>query len=97
MSLALDVIKRYCQASDFEDDDVLLGELGQTAVDYVKGHVRRDLDAEFPNGWPKDMAGAALQLVAFWYVHREVIDGAAWNAVRKSVADILAQHRDLSA
>lgn len=97
MALALEVIKRHCQAVDFSDDDALLGDLALTAVDYVKGHVRRDLDDEFPGGWPKDIEGAALQLVAFWYLYRDVSDGPAWHAMRKSVADMLAPHRDLSA
>lgn len=94
--IPLDEIKRHCQAADYSDDDVLLGELQATAEDYVLGYVRRDLDTEFPEGWPKNCTGAVKALVAFWYENRDAVDAGAWSGVRQSVADMLAAERSFT-
>lgn len=96
--IPLEVIKRHCQADDFDDDDALLAELQVNAEGYVAGYVRRDLDTEFPDGWPeKDFGGSVKMLVAFWYENRSGTDaGAGWDNVRKAVGDMLAPMRDLS-
>ena len=82
-------VKRHVQALDFEVDDDLLAGLQASAEDWVQRYVRRDLNAEFPGGWPKACCHAVLTLVAVWYRDREA-------GVPQGVLDLLAQHRDLS-
>lgn len=91
--IPLDEIKRHCQADGYDDDDQLLTDLTEAAEDYVLGYVRRDLDNEFPDGWPDKCKGAVKFLVAFWYESRDAIDTSRWSAVRNAVKDMLANER----
>lgn len=93
--LTLAEIKRYCQAVDFDDDDILLGELQAQAEDFVKSYTRRNLDVELPGAWPLGCTGAVKMLVAHWYDNRGGDADAAFQ-VPAAVRDLLAAHRDLS-
>ncbi|HBB81913.1 MAG TPA: phage gp6-like head-tail connector protein [Sulfitobacter sp.] len=94
--VTLEEIKRQCQAQDFSDDDVYLGELQATAEEFVQNYTRRDLDTELPGAWPKTCCHAVKMLVAHWYGQREAVAQGAEATVPFGVRDLLAPHRDLS-
>lgn len=89
-------VKRHCQAVDFDDDDILLGELQAQAEEFVQTYLRRKLDTELPGAWPLACTGAVKMLVAHWYDHRAAVSDAAAFEVPLTVRDMLAPHRDLS-
>lgn len=94
--IALEELKRHCQALGFEDDDALLAGLGEVAEAFVEDYTRRDLDGAFPDAWPGPCQLAAKLLVAHWYRNREALADDAGAEVPLGVRDLLAPYRDLA-
>ncbi|TRD21906.1 head-tail connector protein [Palleronia caenipelagi] len=84
-------------ASDYAGDDVRLQNLIDAAEARVKRYVRRDLDAEYPQGWPQDILHAVKVVVAFLDQNREPGEGYhAKHGLPEMVADLLADARNLA-
>ena len=61
-------------------------------------HLRRDLDAEFPAGWPAPVLQAVRLMVAHYYANREaVVIGSAATELPLGAERMLAPWRDLGA
>jgi uncharacterized phage protein (predicted DNA packaging) len=79
---------------DFDD---LLGRYLAAAKSKVIAHVRRDLDAEFSDGWPDHADQAVRMLVAHWFDVRETAStGGAVSEVPFGFLSLLENLRDLS-
>lgn len=91
-------IKPACSvASDFTDHDQMLQDFIDAAETHVAKYVRRDLDAEFPDGWPPNILQVVRMLVAHFYTNREaVLVGASSAEIPFSVTDLLAGERNLA-
>lgn len=96
MSVTLAQAKQHAVV-EHNDDDVLIQGYIDAARGHVTDHLRRDLDAEFPSGWPVQINQAVLMLVAHWYAHREAVSGTGeMGEIPLAVRALLAPHRDLS-
>ena len=94
MSVTLSEIKEHVVVgADESHDDALLERFIAAAKGRVADHLRRDLDAEFPGGWPDQINQAVSFMVAHWYANREAIGS---GEMLLAVKDILAPWRDLS-
>ncbi len=88
----------HIETSPWTADDGLITGYIAAAEARIVAHLRRDLDAEFPAGWPDDILQALRFLVAHYYLNREA---TARNGdvieMALGVDDLLAPWRDLSA
>lgn len=73
-------------------DDVLTGFIDAAEASF-KAYLRRDLDAEFPEGWPADLLQALRLQVADWYEQTFGSSGARLDEMHPSVKRLLAPHR----
>lgn len=65
---------------------------------WVAQHLRRDLDAEFPGGWPAPIIQAVRLLVGHWYANPEATSpGGKLSQAPFGVSAMLAGYRDLGA
>lgn len=87
-------IKAQVQAEESTADDVLLSAYLASAIAFVDAHLRRDLEADFRDGWPAPMDQAVRLIVGHWYSHRSAVDKSA-AAVPFGVKDMLAPYRNL--
>jgi hypothetical protein len=78
-------------------DDALIADYIAAAEGHVVKHTRRDLDTEFPDGWPAPILQAVRLLVAHWYAHREAVALGQAAKVPFGVDAMLAPWRDLGA
>lgn len=83
-------------AGDTGDDPLIQGYIDAAEV-WVGKHLRRDLDNEFPGGWPPPILQAVRLLVGHWYMHREAVTQGQLAEVPFGVAQMLAPYRDLGA
>lgn len=84
-------------ASDYAGDDVRLQGLIDVAEVRIGRHLRRDLAADFPAGWPHDLKHAVKIYAAFLDEQREPGDNyAAKHGLPMMVADMCASYRDLA-
>lgn len=82
--------------ADTGDDALIQGYIDAAEAHVVK-HLRRDLDTEFPGGWPAPILQAVRFLVAHFHTNREAVSATAAQAVPLSVKALLAPWRDLGA
>ena len=97
--LTLSQAKQHLAISDgFAGHDSLIQSYIDAAEAWVVRHVRKDLDAEYPGGWPEDVLQAVRFIVGHYYANREqVITGTTVSDVPLAARDLLAHERDLSA
>ncbi|SFR40517.1 uncharacterized phage protein (possible DNA packaging) [Yoonia tamlensis] len=82
---------------DHADEDTVIGRYLSAAQAYVSRYLRRDLDTEFPDGWPFEADQAVRLLTCHWYEHREpTADGGAGSALPHAVKDLLSGLRCLA-
>lgn len=95
MIVNLDLLKEFCRV-DGGDNDATLTVLAESAEQQVLNHVRRDLTADYPEGWPNPCTAAVLLLTAQMFDHRDAqqMDGPA--VLPNTVRALLAPYRDLS-
>lgn len=62
-------VKEHVQVT-FDDDDTLLSAYLLAAESHVANHTRRDLDVEFPGGWPNPLQVAVLLIAGQFYNDR---------------------------
>jgi uncharacterized phage protein (predicted DNA packaging) len=91
----LGLLKEFCRIDGTENDTVLT-LLAESAEQQVLNHIRRDLAADFPDGWPKPCVAAVLLLTAHLFDNRDLpqVDGNA--VLPTTVRALLAPYRDLS-
>ena len=91
-------VKKHCViGDDFTEDDTLLQDYIDAAERHVQNHVRRDLDAEFPDGWPANIVQAVRMLVAHFYTNREAtIVAVRASKIPLSVEALLECERSFS-
>lgn len=78
--------------------DTQIQEYIDAAEAWVVKHLRRDLDVEFPGGWPAPILQAVRMLVAHWFVNPEAsAPGSGLAQTPFGVAALLAGYRDLGA
>lgn len=83
-------------ASDASADGILADYIA-AAEAYVTGYTRRDLDAEFPGGWPAPCLQAVRLMVGHWFLFREATtQGEVSRPIPFGVTALLAPYRDLS-
>ncbi|WP_299686696.1 head-tail connector protein [uncultured Tateyamaria sp.] len=89
-------VKPQCNvALNHNGDDVLLQSYIDAAEAHVVRYVRRDLDSEFPSGWPADILQAVRLLVAHYYRFREAaVIAATASEVPMGVKALLEPHRN---
>ena len=94
--VSLATAKQHCAVSpDFVGHDTLLQGYIDAAEAHVLQHVRRDLDTEFPTGWPSDIIQAVLMIVGHFYANREAVAvGTIAGNVPMSAKMLLEPHRD---
>ncbi|SMP32156.1 head-tail connector protein [Shimia sagamensis] len=92
----LDALKQVVTATDFDDDDDLLTSFLDAACAHVETFLRRNLATDFPGGWPKPIAQAALLLAAHFYEHRGQLSEASESGMPTMVKDLLAGYRSLA-
>ncbi len=94
--LDLALIKVHLSVDHDEHDALIQGYI-DSAESWVTRYVRRDLDAEYPGGWPAHILQAARFLIGHYYLFREAaVTGAAVTQVPFAVKDLLASERDMS-
>lgn len=79
---------------EYVDEDALIQSIIDASEAYVVQYTRRDLDADFPGGWPADILQAVKLLVAHFYENREATMEAGDRALPFGVRPLLAAHRD---
>lgn len=85
-------------AADDAESDGIIGNYIEAAEDMVAKYVRRDLNAEFPAGWPAAILQAVRLLVAHYYENREAVTaGPKASVLPFGVEALLAAERDLGA
>lgn len=78
-------------------DDALIQDYIDSAEAHVVAYTRRDLDAEFPGGWPADILQPVRLLVGHFYLNREAVSSGQMVEIPLGVKALLAPHRDLGA
>lgn len=82
---------------DHDDEDAVIVSYLSAAQARVVRYLRRDLDAEFPAGWPFEADQAVRMLTCHWYEHRApTTEGGAGSGMPPSVKDLLSGLRCLS-
>lgn len=82
---------------DTGNDGIIQGYISAAEI-WVAQYLRRDLVAEFENGWPEPILQAVRLMVAMWYHNREgVSEGGVVSEVPFGVKDMLASYRDMGA
>ena len=81
---------------DLGHDSLITGYM-DAAEDHVLRHLWRDLDEEFPEGWPSSVLQAIRLLVAHWYVNREAVAPGVMAEVPYGVKAMLAPYREFGA
>jgi len=79
---------------DTGHDTLLTGYIASAEAMFAR-HLRRDLDAEFPGGWPADILQALRVQISHWYDQSFGGSMAGTNAMHQGVKDLLAPHRNL--
>ena len=79
---------------DYVGDDALITDYIASAEAMIARHVRRDLDTEFPGGWPGDALQALRVQVAHLWMHRG--DDATDTGIANAAARILQPLRNLA-
>ncbi|MBY6138531.1 head-tail connector protein [Leisingera daeponensis] len=83
-------------AADSGNDGLIEGYIG-AAESFVARHLRRDMEVDFPGGWPPDALQAVRLLVADWYENREPVTSGGQVELPMGVRMLLAPLRDLGA
>lgn len=83
-------------AGDTGNDGLIDGYIG-AAESFVARHLRRDMGADFPDGWPPEALQAVRLLVADWYENREPVASGGRVELPMGVKMLLAPLRDLGA
>jgi uncharacterized phage protein (predicted DNA packaging) len=78
---------------EHDDHDGLLQSYIDTAEIQIGNILRRDMDADFPTGWPEPLKHAVRLLVASFYLNRETGGDPESSGVPFGVADLLAPYR----
>lgn len=78
-------------------DDVLIQDYIDASEAHVVKHLRRDLDIEFPTGWPHPIKQAVRLLVGHFYNNREAVVSGPVFELPVGVKMLLAPWRDLGA
>ncbi|WP_339112906.1 head-tail connector protein [Thioclava sp. GXIMD2076] len=91
MSVDLADVKSFCQI-DFTDRDVEIQGHLSTALTFVADYLRRDMDADYPDGWPDPCKQSVRLLVWHWLFGKAEAD----VGMPPTVKSLLAQYRDLS-
>lgn len=78
-------------------DDLLIQDYINAAEAHVVAYTRRDLDTEFPSGWPAPVLQAVRFLVGHFYANREAVAATGRSEVPLGVKAMLAPWRDLGA
>lgn len=76
------------------DDSQLQGYLDAAGV-WVEAYLRRDLDTDFPDGWPPPVGMAIMLMVAHWYDNRGAA-GEDMTEIAFGARKMLNPYRDLS-
>lgn len=83
-------------ADDTGDDDLIQDNI-DAAEAHVAKYLRRDLDTEFPGGWPADILQAVRLLVGHYYANREAVVVGQASELPLGVKALLAPWRDMGA
>lgn len=78
---------------DTGHDTILAGFIASAEVMFAK-HLRRDLDADFSDGWPADMLQALRLQVSHWYEQSFGDTDASRDEMHQGVKSILAPYRN---
>lgn len=76
---------------DFDDDDLIAGQVVSAANNYVSGLLCTDV--EEPPAPAGDVVQAALLIAGHWYMNRENASDGALVDIPLNAAEILANHR----
>lgn len=79
---------------DTGHDTLLAGSIASAEAMFAM-YLRRDLDTEFPDGWPADLLQALKVQVSYWYDQSFGGSGSETNTMHQGVKDLLAPHRNL--
>lgn len=92
---AADLKPHLSVADDDTGNDTLIDGYIAAAEDWAAKYLRRDLDTEFPDGWPASILQAVRLLVAHWFEHREAVSDAPGGVpVPYGVKSLCAPYRD---
>lgn len=97
--LNLETVKSHLviDADVVDDDDLLLDNIAAAEM-HIQNATRRDLNAEFPDGWPAPLTQAAKMLVAHFYTNREAsVVGIKLDELPLGVSALIAPYRSFSA
>lgn len=91
----LSQLKPLVSAEEFDDDDTMLQSFLDAAIESVAQYLRRDLDVDYPSGWPAPIQNSALILAAYY---NEKLGSLAEEAAGMPaiVTDPIASYRNLS-
>ena len=93
MTVSIEDVKAYCQV-DHTEDDALLELLSSAATQQVVDHLRVDLDASYPAGWPNPCRIAVMELVKQRFDDRTGVN--AEDGMSPRLRMMLAPYRDMS-
>lgn len=84
-------------SAGFTDHDTLIQSFIDAAELWVVGRLCRDLNAEYPDGWPEDILQVVRMQTAHYYAHREAItDGVSFAEMPLAVKELLPYHRSFA-
>lgn len=98
-TVSLELFKKHVRADDFDDDDVYLQHLLDTAEAHVIRATNRTADelAEMGGGtFPSELMHAVMLLGAHWYNQRESVSTAQMHGVPDSLQALVKPFRRLA-
>lgn len=94
----LDLFKKHVRADDFEDDDVYLQHLLETAESAVitaTNRTKEELENIGNGNFPTPLKHAVMMIGAHWYNQRESVSTAQMHAVPDSLQALVKPYRKL--
>ena len=98
-SVDLTLLKKHVRADDFDDDDVYLQHLLDTAKSYVirtTNRTEEELTRMGDGSFPDELIHAILLICGHWYNQRESVSGTQMHSVPDSLQALIKPFRKLA-
>lgn len=95
----LTLLKKHVRADDFDDDDVYLQHLLDTAKSHVirtTNRTEEELTRMGDGSFPDELSQAILLICGHWYNQRESVSGAQMHSVPDSLQALIKPFRKLA-
>ncbi|MDO6505007.1 head-tail connector protein [Shimia thalassica] len=90
--MTLAEVKPHLAVEHDEHDDLIQGYIDQAEA-HVGAYLRRDMAADFPDGWPEGVKGAVRLMVASFFHYREAGAESGGDGVPTMAREMLAPYR----